>query len=563
MNYKLNLFSILFLVLLLVSSVNAAVTYTDLRQTATSAPPDDWLIPWNNRIQFALNSSDVDEALATFPILVHLNGSCGETGADVTPIFDEVGADYNATAYTLDNGSTRLYFEVDYWNATAEEAFVWVMVPSVNNASDTTIHLYYDSAQDGSAFNSPSDVWNSNYVMVQHMSDETTSTVLDSTSNDNDGSKNGANNPSEIDGQIYMAQDFDGADDQITVTHTSDLDSETYTIEMWAKTTINDDDLITKWNDAGSPNRYPYAMRVAGGNVGLYCFNGSATASIVSDVSVKDGSFHYVVGVRTKGGEMNIWVDGVEKVGSDSTSGDTTSGLDVGVGARPPLSRRYTGVIDEIRFSKVHRSDSWIQASYETQRDDFNSFGSPESSGYDNEIQVTDLAFGYEVRLYNSTGSSIVNATANINETATLTLPAGYENSSFSGTFILFDASGVYEYREDFTDIYGGSIYEAVEAQASRWERLPLFDVVVFLIASLFFTILFLASKEVLWGYIAFGCWLIESLIWIFIEPISYPIALLFFGIAIIILVLALILQLEALKIGKGKELGEESMTPV
>jgi len=91
----------------------------------------------------------------------------------------------------------------------------------------------------------------------------------------------------------------------------------------------------------------------------------------------------------------------------------------------------------------------------------------------------------------------------------------------------------------------------------------PNWDIIILLVVSLFFSILFFGTKQLAWGYISFVGWLILGMIWLFINPVSYFVSLLFFAIAIIILALTLILQVETLRMVEGKRLGEERMAPV
>ena len=68
-------------------------------------------------------------------------------------------------------------------------------------------------------------VWDSNYTMVQHMKDTTTSSITDSTSNNNDGTKKAANEPLQnTTGKINSAQYFDGNDDYVNISDSASLD---------------------------------------------------------------------------------------------------------------------------------------------------------------------------------------------------------------------------------------------------------------------------------------------------------------------------------------------------
>lgn len=146
---------------------------------------------FSHYINISLDHDDVDAALTDFPVLIHLSSSCGINSFDASPIFDEIGDQYNYTAYTDADGS-RLFFEIDSWSSTDSEAWIWVKVPSISADDDTVITFWFEKFVDGSAYNSPEDVWDSNFKLVSHMNDDPdTSHIADSTSNGNDGTKKG------------------------------------------------------------------------------------------------------------------------------------------------------------------------------------------------------------------------------------------------------------------------------------------------------------------------------------------------------------------------------------
>lgn len=96
----------------------------------------------------------------------------------------------------------------------------------------------------------------------------------------------------------------------------------------------------------------------------------------------------------------------------------------------------------------------------------------------------------------------------------------------------------------------------------NEFANLPLYEVIIFLVVSMFFSTLFLVQKAPMWGYISFVCWLILGMLWLFIQPISYFVSMMFFAIGLILLILAIILQLEAARMEK-KGLRDGLMTPV
>ncbi|GAG55750.1 unnamed protein product, partial [marine sediment metagenome] len=205
-----------------------------------------WLSGWKKRIRLAIDNNDITAALSNFPILIYLSSSSGINNADVTSVFDEVGANRKKIAVTRGDGITQCYVEVEKWDSGNEKAWLWAKVPSVSNTIDEVVYLYYDNSKaDNTTYvGDPSDavahnVWDANFKLVTHMRDDPdTSHVRDSTVNANDGAKKAANEPIVTTaGKIDDAQDFDGTDDRISVPDVDELDFGTgdFTVSLWFK----------------------------------------------------------------------------------------------------------------------------------------------------------------------------------------------------------------------------------------------------------------------------------------------------------------------------------------
>jgi hypothetical protein len=139
-----------------------------------SAP---WLTGWCKRVNITIDHNDFDEDVTHFPVLVHLSSACGKGGAyDMTPVFDEVGANSKRIAVTKADGETQLYVEIEKWDAVAEEAWLWVSKSdwTISSTVDTNIYLYYCNSQpDNTDYvgdsGSRTEVWNSNFKGVWHL----------------------------------------------------------------------------------------------------------------------------------------------------------------------------------------------------------------------------------------------------------------------------------------------------------------------------------------------------------------------------------------------------------
>ena len=176
-----------------------------------------WLDGWTHRIKLAIDHTKFDSSQTHFPMLIHLSASCGASSQDMSRVFDEVGANSLKIAVTTEDGE-ELYVEVEKWDNGNEEAWLWVSKSgwSISSTGDTILYLYYDndhadnSTYVGAPNSTPAEnVWDSYFKFVSHMQDDPdTSHIRDSTGNDLDGTKKGANEPRETNRNVLH---FDGS----------------------------------------------------------------------------------------------------------------------------------------------------------------------------------------------------------------------------------------------------------------------------------------------------------------------------------------------------------------
>lgn len=144
------------------------------------------------------------------------------------------------------SGNELAHDRVKYDNATGElEAHV--SLPTLSAAVDIEIWMYYGDAA-ASDQNDPENTWDSDFKAVLHLLDLTTSTVEDSTSNDNDGAKKAASEPIEATGKVGQAQSFDGIDDYIKITDGASLrfGSDGFALQGWIKAPAVQDLLLSE-----------------------------------------------------------------------------------------------------------------------------------------------------------------------------------------------------------------------------------------------------------------------------------------------------------------------------
>ncbi|NVM24128.1 MAG: DUF2341 domain-containing protein, partial [Desulfobacterales bacterium] len=227
-------------------------------------------------------------------------------------------------------------------------------------------------------------VWDSNYLMVQHMKDKTSSSIEDSTSNNFDGTKAGANEPVEDSGKIYQAQDFDGSNDYINTGFNALTREHVRTIEAWIKTSDTGD-----YTGYGGSCKVPLVGTVTpyiGQNHGIEA--GKATfhhydggwRTLQGTSTVADGNWHYLAFVQKASWQMDLYVDDNKEVsnGDSTISGGQLLYIE-------DIGRSYgisyaNAVIDEIRISNVARSDGWVITTFRNENDpsSFYTIGSEE-----------------------------------------------------------------------------------------------------------------------------------------------------------------------------------------
>jgi len=351
---------------------------------AASPAEADWLPGWDQRIRLTIDSSKVDANLSDFPVLVYLSAASGIGDVDVSCVFDELTADANRKkiAVTKSDGLSQCYVEIEKWDDANEKAWLWVKVfgeNSVSSSSDTVLYLYYDSDHAdnttyvGDTNSTPAEnVWDGSFKVVYHMDDNTTSSILDSTSNNNDGTKGSANNPQVItSGQIGNAQDF--SSDTITINPVLNAKNG-MCIEFWLKADslpFSGHQGIIAFGDDGQ--RVPWVWGVdAASSISLYMETNAGVNDLIlgstASTSWENFAFNW-------NGDTGTPFSNGTSGSTDTTSGSTIATSD-GYNYLGYINgyAYLDGKLDEVRISDISRSAAWIKASYNSGNDSLITF---------------------------------------------------------------------------------------------------------------------------------------------------------------------------------------------
>ena len=302
---------------------------------------------YHRKLTFANNAF---EEFTNFPVLIIIDDSGGAypglTAADEIAFYDS-------------DDVTALSWECAEFN-DGGKSYYYVKVPSIAQSDTDYIWVYYGGS---TSVEDKTGVWDSNYDAVYHMKDETTSTILDSTSNNNDGTKKGANEPIEITGDIGKAQDFDGNDDYIQAN--TGITGYPLTMEVYFKSDVSVTSNFISLNDISASSIF-YNIRRSGGNKQLVLEVRNTTSYTIISPSALLNIFDWFTGatVLRSATDRELYLNG-ESVGVDNDNVVFSANVDkLLMGVLRLVSPAYwlNGKIAEVRISNIERSDNYIAA---------------------------------------------------------------------------------------------------------------------------------------------------------------------------------------------------------
>lgn len=408
-----------------------------------------WLSDWSKRIELTISGSLIEDDLTDFPVMIHLASGVGLNTADVSAVFDELGANSKKIAVTTVSGSSesQCYVEIERWDDANEEAWLWVKVPSISSSANTVLYLYYDSTRDdntdyvGDTGDTPAQsVWDSNFVAVYHCAQDPSGgsgCVKDSTANGNNATPQGSMVAGDlVDAKVGKGYDLDGSDDYIqlpgSVSCKGDAKGSIECIAYVRATPGSNAALIYEsTNESGYTRQglFWYTDDKVGFNVRDSETGSAFSAKTASAVS--KNAWHYFGGMNdSDADEQYLRVDEAQEAANTDARGSYTNtdpANDIAVGEfthtpNPNLNM----IVDEVRISDTARSSGWVKATYYTLFDSFFNFGAEENF-WANSITLTidhakvnsDLTdFPVMIHLSDSTGINSYDASAVFDELA-------------------------------------------------------------------------------------------------------------------------------------------------
>ncbi|MGD9045326.1 MAG: DUF2341 domain-containing protein, partial [Desulfobacterales bacterium] len=329
---------------------------------------------WQFRKKLTIDSSNVCANLTDFPALISFTND-SDLAAGAQSDFDDV-------LFTSSDGTTKLSHEIEDYDSTNGDIVAWVKIPSLSSSSNTEIYIYYGCSSATNQQNA-SGVWDDDYVGVWHLTENGNGTAdefKDSTQYANHG-QGGEGDPlfvpSQTSGKVANAQDFNNSDtkyDMIDLGNDSSLDitGNQITLQCWVKHNITP--AFGNWygmlNHKGWNNGYRILIPENSLKLNFQLPGSSYSLTSASDITA--GGWHHLVATYD-GSNMKLYIDGTKdakelaKTDNILSVPPTENEVWIGHGDQPKdvaWSYEWEGQIDEVRISRIARSQCLIETEY-------------------------------------------------------------------------------------------------------------------------------------------------------------------------------------------------------
>ncbi len=335
--------------------------------TPTPTPSFPWYdCNWAYRKNITIDHSKVSGTQASFPVLVSLTAD--------PDLSASAQADGDDILFTSADGVTKIPHEIESYSAGTLVA--WVNVPSLSSTTDTVIMMYYGNTGAASQQN-PTGVWDSNFVVVQHMNGASSAALDDSTANNNDVTSQIGTPTYQQTGKIGTAVRFTGSPDSMSgdAVEIPDAASLDLSSQVTACAWIKPVPASSFWNriiaKSHTSNAKPWTMyglmyddhdhirsEIGSGEIRYHTNGNTATGgnAWLYGCAVYD---HSSILIYLNGNADNATPKGLS--GNMDTNNMPLSIARSGFG-----SDYFNGTIDEVRVSSTARTTGWIKTEYNT-----------------------------------------------------------------------------------------------------------------------------------------------------------------------------------------------------
>ena len=306
-----------------------------------------FLAGWTRQKPITIPAAYVGGSLVDFPLLVRITNDA------------EIGAAARADGYdirfTLADGTLLSYERVAFsiTNGLANGLF-WVKVPSLTSGVAGSILCQYANAAATDV--SGTAAWDSNHCAVYHLGETGTNpTVHDATAN----AKNSTAQtwtPS-ISGQVGGCASLNNS----AITVPDQTFSGEFSISVWTNpASLADSRILYRYVDGSGFFLGPQADTAWRWLV----FTGGTSAAIVSNTLASLSTWVHLAAVRRADNTLVLYRNGVAQTNTAVKSGSIAGSATVCMGSDYGTTKRYNGLLDEVRIAGSSRSAAWWSLEY-------------------------------------------------------------------------------------------------------------------------------------------------------------------------------------------------------
>lgn len=474
---------------------------------------------WGRRISLTIESDYLDKSLRNFPVFVNLSAANFNFSAAMSD-----GDDVRFT----DNEDNPLYYEFENWTGAGQKAEIWVNITNISHTEDTVFYLYYNNSGQVDA-QDPPNVWNKNYLMVQHCNDFDGggAWMLDSTTNDIDCTPTGTRLKP---GWVGDCHHFDGSDAHIIIPDNAFMGPQQGTVEAWVRMdTLGADIPLIRIITDGATIYHDFSIE-------WIPSQGGATNTVFvtvgddaweyrgyADQAIDDGAWHHWAYTVETGYGNKLYSDSNHHdssmmaylTGDASTTKFTNIVDSIGKGAFGAVY--YDSVwyddyqlnLDEIRISNIARNNTWLNLTVASANDSIITYGAEEEQTvpptppvqYPNHVSFPNYQYEYVQITIND--SNYIASDINV------TYPSNYyQNFSYNDdleVYIYGNETGLYNYTF-LMNATTGTWYNGSFIVIPNYSQLSysnykdwLFFAVIILLFLVFFI---LARKQFIYGFL-------------------------------------------------------------
>lgn len=357
---------------------NIPLTKSILRTDLVSDPsvPVDWI----EYKTITIDPDKISDELIDFPLMINISDSSGYDNTDLSELFTLVEGDYTRIQIRANDDITPLYTEVEKWDVVNGSAILNTKIPIVSSTETTVIKIFYKITDGPNEFIDipgtivAENVWDDNFSMVQHMSQdlyEPAPQIIDSTDGNHDGTTVNMQENVLVDGLFSKAVAFDGLNEYVELGNVLDSPNE-FTISALVKidSAAKAQNYVVCKGDAVA-GRVDYIFGIEVGELNFqYNPVGTCYNTVTTTLNLQADVFYNIACKITQTTTLDIefFVDGVSVLidSLPNLLGHNNYNCFIGHGSH---TYYFDGIIDDVRFSNIARSSSYIAAENYTLRD--------------------------------------------------------------------------------------------------------------------------------------------------------------------------------------------------